>query len=195
VKYSFAEWIPAFPPHYKGEPWKPRFGVVQFDGFWLREGKQLPNWDPNTRAYTPDGPDVSLDFMFADHAWPMFSSRLRQLLDQVCPGAFQFLPVVFGPKNEAYLNTDFSLGQALHLIDGFDRDKQKVDSGDWTPRANGSFRTQYPYYVHYDKVKDYPVFRLLGSSVQLFIRSDIQKAIEESGLTGCRFDRNHPICT
>lgn len=195
TKYSFAQWIPAFPPHYKGEPWSVQFGVHQFNGFWLREGKPLPSWDPETRGYTPDGPDVSCDFMFADHAWPLFSSKLRKLLDKVCPNAFQFLPVVFGPKNDAYLNRDFALGQVLHLIDGLDRTKTKVDDGGWTPRANGSIGVCYPYYVHYERVKDYPVFRLVGSTVELFIRSDIQKAIEESGLTGSRFDRNHPICT
>ncbi len=195
MRHTFAQWIPAFPEHYKGQPWTVRFNRDHLNGYWMDEGEQIQNWDPSLEAVSSDGPDVSLDFMFADHAWPLFSKRLQLLLNDGWPETFQFLPFTFSPKDKSYVNADFSVGQCLHLVDGLDRDRTGVDNDDWTPRANGTLRVNYPYYVIYNRVKNCPAFRLVGSAVQLFIRNDVQQAILESGYTGSRFDQNHPICT
>jgi len=161
----------------------------------MDEGKRITNWDPTLTAVASDGPDASLDFMFADHAWPLFSSRLQRHFNKHYPETFQFLPFEFSPKDKSYINRDFAVGQCLHLVDGLDRERTSVDNDDWTPRANGTLRVNYPFHVIYDHVKDLPAFRLVGSPVQLFVRDDVQRSILDFGFSGCRFDPNNPICT
>ena len=184
---SIWELLPDFPTDSNGSPWFISFGnQASVRGFWFVEGIQIPDWDENElKGSCPNGKNLSRDFMLAENGWPLFSSKLRSLIQDSFPNIIQFLPFKY-----ASLNTPVQrmyIGQLLVLVDGIDRENTKVDDDDWTPRANGTFRVQHPIVLKSRVVCDFPIMHVIGNPRPIYVRDDLKRLIEESDCSGARF--------
>jgi len=187
--------LPAFPGGARGRPWfvdfpTPNIPLTQQIG----DGRRFLDWVPrNERGVCPEGEDHAVDYMLALNGWPLFSHRLRTAIEKAFPDAIQFLPFSYGPLSESFNNMSFAIGKLLYLIDAIDRMHTPVDNNDWTPRANGTFRCQYPMHLKAEIAGAYPVFYVVGSPVQIYVRDDLHMLLTGGGFTGVRFDPNVPL--
>jgi hypothetical protein len=184
---SIWELLPDFPTDSSGGPWFISFGhQTSVRGFWFVEGFRIPDWDERELTGScPNGEDRSRDFMLAENGWPLFSDKLRSLIEYSFPNLIQFLPFTY-----ASLNTPIKrmyIGQLLTLVDALDREHTKVDDDDWTPRANGTFRVQHPIVLKYRVVCEFPIMHVLGNPRPIYVRDDLKTLIEETNCSGVRF--------
>lgn len=191
----FYQLLPDFPMTPEGKPWFIDFpGQVSAKGYWFNEGKRVQHWDDTSVVAICEGSgNYSSDFMLARNGWPIFSNRFKDLVQANFPDAIQYLRFRFSPPSNSFEDSEHSIGQILALVDGIDRSNTNVDNGDWTPRSNGTFRVQYPIHLLERLVSDYPIFRLVGSPIQIFVREDFQQLLVQNELSGVRFDSNVPV--
>jgi len=165
-----------------------RFPDLQFNGFWMVEGQPVIGWNeyliavylcPNTPVF---------DFGLAGPAWPVFSPRMRRLMEGLAPGLIQFLPFRFQRPDGTGQITGYCVGQILNLVDCLDRVKTKVRKS-WDPINDfGDFDTYRPLVVSRSLIGDERLFRIKGKCGSIVIREDLKKAIEDGGFKGQRFD-------
>lgn len=181
------ELLPDFPLDSGGRPWFISFGhQTSVRGFWFVEGIRIPNWDESeVRGSCPDGEDLGRDFMLAENGWPLFSESLRLLIEGSFPNAVQFLPFAYSSRTPPVRR--MFIGQVLALVDGLNREHTKVDNDDWTPRANGTFRVQYPMVLNPRVVCGFPIMHILGNPRPIYVRDDVKRLIEQSNCSGMRF--------
>ena len=169
----------------KGDLWVLDIPVVQVNGFWMREGTPVTDWNDRFIATYPPPEFVHVDFQPAN--WPILSPRFQEFFAKQYPCAFQFLPLRLQMPDGTGEVQGFAVGQALRRIDCLNRERTRVRKDDWTPRPNGVFNVQGTPCLSKAAIGDAAVFRIFGTPIKLIVREDVKDAIEAAGFTGCRF--------
>ena len=167
-----------------------RFPDRQFNGFFMVEGKPVIGWHDYLIAVylCPDAPVFG--FGLARNAWPVYSPKMRKLMEQVVPGVAQFLPFRFQRPDGTGQVAGYCVGQILKRIDCLDRNRTKVRQN-WEPINEwGDFATYWPSGVVLNRslIGEETLFRIKGHCRSIVIREDLKHAIENEGFMGQRFD-------
>lgn len=160
----------------------------QFNGFWMVEGRPVIGWNEYMIAVylCPETP--VFEFGLSVDAWPVFSPRMRRLMEQVAPDLVQFLPFRFQRPDGTGQVVGYCVGQLLRLVDCLDRRRTKVRD-DWKPiNDSGDFAVYRPFVLSRALIGQEKLFRLKGMCGTIVIREDLRKAIEAAGFKDQRFD-------
>ena len=179
---TYYEWL--------GEPDAVEIGFPdrQFNGFWMVEGEPVIGWNEYMIAVYLCADTPVFDFGLGVDGWPLFSPRMRNLMEDIAPGLIQYLPFRFQRPDGTGQVVGYYVGQMLRLVDCLDRVRTKVGNG-WEPINNfGDFGTYRPFFISRHLTSDERLFRIRGNSQSIVIRQDLKQAIEEAGFRGQRFD-------
>lgn len=165
-----------------------RFPERSFNNYWMVEGRPVEGWnDKITAAYTTPSPPV-FDFGLADNAWPIFSFRMCDFLENAIPDVIQFLPFRLQRPNGMGRIASYSVGQVLKCVDCLDRKRTQVREN-WQPiNEFGDFGTRHPIVLSRQLIGDGKLFRVIGNCGPIVVSDEIKKAIEKSGFREQRFD-------
>lgn len=160
----------------------------------LRRGQYVEGWNPDTSAFYDDEVEPT-DFPVTSDDIPVYSPRLMALMDQEGVEDIQFLPLRVKHRHGAQEVFDYHIANYLKVIDCLNRQKSNFQV--WTednllfwqkrPWMLGTFRDVQRPILDVTRIGRVPVFRLWGWEVMVVIRGDIKQAIEDAGITGCRF--------
>jgi hypothetical protein len=167
-----------------------RFPDRQFNGFWMVEGRPVIGWNEYMIAVYLCSEVPVFDYGRSCDSWPVFSPRMRKVMEEYAPGLIQFLPFRFQRPDGSGQVTGYCVGQILRLIDCFDRTRTKVRKN-WDPiNAFGDFDTYWPSDVVLSStpIGEERLFRVRGNSDSIVIREDLKTAIQRTGFEGQRFD-------
>ncbi len=160
----------------------------------LRRGKYFAHWDADTTALYDDEVERT-DFPVTSNDLPVYSPHLIDLMKQVGVDEIQYLPIRIAHRQMQHEITGYHIANYLRVIDCLDRSrsdyqvwtKENLLFWDKRPWMLGTFRDVRKPILDATKIGGIPVFRLWGWEAMVLIRSDIKHAIEDAGITGCRF--------
>jgi len=160
----------------------------------LSAGRHIQNWDPETTAFYDEAGECP-DFPFTSDSLPVYSPRLRALMEDLRVDGIQYLPLRIRGQISGKEIPGYCLVNYLHLIDCLDRERSsyqvwtKENLLFWEERAwmLGTFRDVRRAVLVESRIRDFQVFRLWGWSVMVVVREDMKSAIEEAAITGCWF--------
>jgi len=167
------------------EEWTLDFPDVNLPDWPLDPPGPVTDWNERIFAhYKCDAPHK--DYPCVLGAWNVCSARFRALLDQLAPGAIQFLPFrirsIYGDGEvEGYSVINFT-----SILDCLDRERSIAEDDDWEPQEYGDIMLERTV-LSRALIGDHTVFRVLGDSNLLIVREDAKDAITRDGLTGCHF--------
>jgi hypothetical protein len=160
----------------------------------LRLGKYIEVWDTNTTAYYDKEVEYS-DYPFATGLLPVYSTRLKSLMEDLGIKGIQYLPLRIRRRDGAKEVDGYYIANYLIVIDCLDRERSVYQV--WTkdnllfwekrPYMLGTFRDVTKAVIDSTKLSDAPIFRLWGWEIMVVVREDVKQAIEEAGITGCVF--------
>jgi len=161
----------------------------------LMAGKYIENWDVNIAATYDDEVDPT-DYPFTSFLLPVFSPRLKELMESLGVEYIQYLPLKIRRSDGAKEVDGYHFANYLMVIDCLDREKSEYQI--WTkenllfwekrPYMLGTFRYVKKAVINSDKIRNIPLFRLWGWECMVIVREDVKTAIEGAGITGCVFD-------
>jgi hypothetical protein len=164
------------------------FPEDDYQGWWMVEGRPVPNWDENLLATYHGESPIEFDFGIADNSWVVFSSRMRRLLETTVPGLVQFLPFRLLVEDTGREVNSYCVGQILTLIDCLDRRRTRVRNN-WKPINNwGDFGVYPPTVLNKALIGNANLFRIKGQCHSIVAREDLKEAIEQAGFKDQRFD-------
>ena len=164
------------------------FPEDEFQGWWMVEGRPVPEWDNKIVATLHGDDPATFDFGLTENSWPVCSSKMRDFLATVVPGLVQYLPFRLHIERDQSELTRFSVCQFLKLVDCLDRKRTRVRDN-WQPiNAFGDFATYRPFVLRRDLIEENKLFRINGKCRSIVVREDLKEAIENAGFTGQRFD-------
>ena len=162
----------------------------------LMKGQYDQDWDPHATAYLTQAPGLP-DFPFTNNDLPVFSPRLKALLEAMGVGDVQYLPLRIKCELDGREIEGYHVANYLRLIDCLDRERSVYQV--WTkenllfwekrPYMLGTFRDVQKAVLQGAKIAEVPVFRLWGWQMMVVVRGDVKEAMECAGITGCRFER------
>jgi hypothetical protein len=175
--------------------WSLSTGLNNIQEWDLRLGKYIEDWDINTTAYYYDEEIEYSDYPFADGLLPVYSTRLKSLLEDLGIEGIQYLPLRIKRQDGAKEVDGYYIANYLNVIDCLDRERSVYQV--WTkdnllfwekrPQRLGTFRDVTKAVIDSKKISDAPIFRLWGWEMMVVVREDVKRAIEEAGITGCMF--------
>ncbi|XXF81505.1 hypothetical protein P2318_03955 [Myxococcaceae bacterium GXIMD 01537] len=133
-----------------------------------------------------DIPGRPLDFCWAAFSIPVVKARFVQLFERLKVQDVQFIPA----RIEGHEEPHFILN-ALRVIRCID-DARSAEVRYWKPEDNrpdreGEYRSVMGMRIDPSKVGDARIFRPWGWTVALVISEDLQRAMEQEGITGTHF--------
>jgi len=160
----------------------------------LGEGKRVEGWDCSTFAYCSSGFEYT-DFPFTIPEIPVYSAKLKQLMEKHVGDDVQFLPIQVKHKNSETLIPGYSIANYLRVIDCLDRSLSIYQV--WTtenllfwekrPDMLGKFRDIRRPVLKVEKIGETQVFRLWGWESMVIISEDLKMKLEDSKITGGQF--------
>jgi hypothetical protein len=165
-----------------------RFPDRQFNGFWMVEGSAVIGWSEYFIAVylRPNAPRFF--FGMARNAWPVFSTEMRSLMEDIALGLIQFLPFRFQRPDGSGQVTGYFVGQILRRVDCLDRERTKVRNN-WAPINNwGDYGTYRPIVLSRSLIGEEKLFRIQGMCGSIVISEDLKDTIEGAGFNSQRFD-------
>jgi len=162
------------------------------DELGVEEKEPVTEWDPNLIGTYPSGDCPRRDFPMTLNDWPLYSPRLRELMERLAPDSFQALPIRLQNEDGEGEVPGYSVIQYLRWVECIDRKRTEVRDGSWEPinssgdYAVGSSTTMF--FLDRAKIEAEKLFRIQGMSTHVVIRQDLKEAIEEAGMTGCEFE-------
>ena len=168
--------------------------LIDLETWDLMAGHGIENWNLTTTAYYED--EVAhTDFPFTGNDLPVYSPRLKLLMERLAATEIQFLPLQIKHKHRSSEVQGYCLANYLRLIDCLDRKRSEYQV--WTrdnllfwekrPWMLGTFRDVTRAVLDTTQLGDVRAFRLWGWEMMAVVRGDVKQAIEEAGMTGCRF--------
>lgn len=167
---------------------KIHFPERSFRDYWMVEGNPVIGWDENLTATYSCNNSPDFDFGLADNGWPVFSQRMRSVIEQYSSQLVQFLPfrLVYGINSKNA--SGYFVGQILKLVDCLDRVNTKVRNT-WLPINEwGDYGTIHPIVIDNSKIKDVPIFRIYGKCITIVVREDIINLLKSLGINPRRHD-------
>ncbi len=161
----------------------------------LMEGKFIENWDINITATYEEEVEPT-DYPFTSFLLPVFSPRLKKIMERLGIEYIQYLPLKIQSKDGVKEIDGYHIANYLMVIDCLDREKSEYQIWTkenllfWEKRLYmlGTFRYVKKAVINSNKIGDIPIFRLWGWECMVIVREDIKKAIDDAGITGCVFD-------
>jgi hypothetical protein len=174
--------------------WYLRIELVGHHEWDLRAGRYIEGWDPHTTAYYEDEPALT-DYPFTNNALPVYSPRLKAVMEGLGLGEIQYLPLRVRDEHGGGELLGYHIANYLRVIDCLDRERSayQVWTRDnllfWeqTPWKLGTFRDVTKAVVDSRVIGDVPLFRLWGWTMIVVVREDVKREIERAQITGCRF--------
>lgn len=164
------------------------FSRRDYNGFWMVEGATVPDWNPNLIGNFTTNDFLAVDYSLALNSWPVFSQRLRELIEQIAAGAIQFLPFRLLDRFGNHEVTGYYVGQILEIVDCLDRSRTKVANDDWTPiNKYGSLRIREPFVLNKNLAAGHHLFRLLGCRARIVVSAEFKHAVEMANMLGIGF--------
>lgn len=194
----FYEWFPEADYDSAGL-YNPNWGVTepQFsaDIYWwdVKEGKYIQHWDSKTVATFHEDTEPT-DFPFAGFAIPIYSSRLRELIERLGITDIQYLPLIMRGEKSNREITGYSIANYLSIIDCLHRQrsiyriytKSNLMFWEQRPEMLGTFTDVQKVVLDKSKIGESRLFRLWGYDI-VIVREDIKLALEQKEITGCKF--------
>ncbi len=159
----------------------------------LKKGNEVTDWNPRTAGRCPDASFV-VDFTAASgRTWPIMSSRMKRLVEEICPGDIQYLRfrLVNDPGKPRIAARTMYLGNVLTIVDCIDRNRTKVSNDDWTPRPNGQLEVRGPIWMKRSAIADKRFFRIYFPP--MLVREDVKELIDAEGFRGVAFVEEMPV--
>lgn len=195
---QFYRWTQAADFDSSGQP-NPNWSVDEpqlpagIDWWDLERGRRIENWDPNTVALFDEDVEPT-DFPFVGFLIPIYSPRLRALIEHLGIDQIQYLPLRLIGKQSRREITGYCIANYLSVIDCLDRKRSiyRVLTKDnlmfWEKRPwmLGTFDNVLKVVLDTTKIGDTRLFRLWGYEGMVIVREDIKEVIEKAGITGCR---------
>ena len=160
----------------------------------LRAGRYIEDLDPNTTAFYDDKVEHT-DFPFTDNDLPVYSPRLKALMEKLKVEGIQFLPLRIRHRPSGAEAQGYHIANYLHAIDCLDREHSIYEI--WTkdnllfwekrPSMLGTLRDLRKAVLDSTKIGNDRLFRLEEWEMMVLVREDVKEAIEEARITGCRF--------
>lgn len=161
----------------------------------LRVGRYIESWNSNTTAIYDDENIEYSDYPFATGLLPVYSERLKSLMENLVIYGIQYLPIRILKRDGAKEVGGYHIANYLNVIDCLDRERSVYQI--WTkenllfwekrPHVLGTFRDVTKAVIDSKKTGDIPIFRLWGWEMMVVVRENVMEAIEEAGITGCVF--------
>ena len=175
--------------------WFLKIELIGYDEWDLKTGHTIEKWDLNTLAYYDDRYAEQTDFPSTRFMLPVYSSRLKSLVQGKGVVGIQYLPLKIRHSLTSVEIYGYHLVNYLKIVDCLDRVHSVY--GTWTkdnllfwekrPWMLGTFRDVKRVVLDPDKIGDAQLFRLWGWEDVVIIRDDLKYAIEETGISGCWF--------
>jgi hypothetical protein len=186
--------------HYAGgneedsrEVWSLDIRDKHFDEWDVMSGTNIKHWYPNLTAYYEESNFT--DYPFITGLIPVYSPRLRSLIENMKVNDIQYLPLRIKRKDEKEEISGYSIANYLRIIECLNRERSVYQL--WTkdnllfwekrPDMLGTFESITKTVLDLKKIGDARIFRLWGWEVMVVLREDIKQAIEKAGITGCEF--------
>jgi hypothetical protein len=160
----------------------------------LMLGKYIEGWDTNTTAVYDEDIEYT-DFPIATGLLPVYSTRLKLLMENLGLEDIQYLPLRIRRRDGGKEVDGYYIANYLNVIDCLDRERSVYQV--WTkdnllfwekrPFMLGTFRDVTKAVIDSKKPGDTPIFRLWGWEMMVVVREDVKLAIERAGITGCVF--------
>jgi hypothetical protein len=156
----------------------------------IRDNVPITDWDDQLIGTYPSAQCVQCDFPMTLDDTPVYSPRLRILMEKFAAGLINYLPFRLQlPDGEGEIK-GYCIAQYRRRIDCINRKKTKVENDRWEPiNEFGDF--DFPFmtkiYLSRKKIGEEKLFRIQGSSTNVVIRQDLKESIEKAGITGCVF--------
>lgn len=176
-------------------PWSLSTELDNIREWDLRLGKCIEDWDPDTTAYYDDEEVEYSDYPFVSGLLPVYSARLRSLMEGLGIEGIQYLPLKIKRRDGTQEVEGYSIANYLNVIDCLDRERSVYEV--WTkdnllfwekrPDMLGTFCDVRRAVIDSKKTGDVPLFRLWGWEMMVIVREDVKQAIEKAGITGCEF--------
>lgn len=197
----FYRWLPVashdasgqFSPNWSIELTELPTGIDWWD---LDRGRYIQNWDPNVIATFSE--DVKpTDFPFVDHLIPIYSPGLKALIERLGIERIQYLPLRLRGRESGREIGGYCIANYQSVIDCLDRErsiyrvltKENLLFWEKRPWKLGTFDNVVKVVLEVEKIADARLFRLWGWSPMVIVREDVKQAIEDAGITGCRFTK------
>jgi hypothetical protein len=174
--------------------WSLSTGLNNIQEWDLRLGKYIEDWDANTTAYYDEEVEHT-DYPFADGLLPVYSTRLKTLMQNMGVEGIQYLPLRIRRRDGAKEVDGYHIANYLNVIDCLDRERSVYQI--WTkdnllfwkkrPQMLGTFRDVTKAVIDSNKIGDVRVFRLWGWEMMILVREDVKRSIEGAIITGCVF--------
>lgn len=175
--------------------WDLSIEFMEYDDGDLKQGRHIDGWDPCTTAFYEDASAKQTDFPATSFMLPVYSPRLKALVEQHGVTNIQYLPLLVKCRATGNVLQGYHLANYLDIIDCLDRERS--DFQVWTqenllfwekrPWMLGKFRDVRRAVLAVDQIPDRKVFRLWGWEEMVIVREDLKSAIEAAGITGCWF--------
>jgi hypothetical protein len=159
----------------------------------LVTGKFIKDWDINTTAVYDEEIEHT-DYPFTTGLLPVYSMRLKTLIDNMGIKEIQYLPLKITRLDGTNEVTGYHIANYLRVIDCLNRERSTYQV--WTkdnllfwekrPFKLGTFRDIRKAVLDLGKINDVPIFRLWGWDMAV-VRQDVKRTIEDAGITGCVF--------
>ena len=156
--------------------------------------KYIEDWDCTTTALYEEEVEYT-DYPFTSCLLPIYSTRLKLLMEDLGMNDIQYLPLKISRKDGAKEVDGYYIANYLRMIDCLNREQSVYQV--WTrdtllfwekrPFMLGTFRDVRKAVLDSDKVNNAPIFRLWGWEMMVIVREDVKQAIEKAGITGCVF--------
>ena len=160
----------------------------------LMTGKYINDWDKNTTATYEEEVEYT-DYPFTTGLLPVYSTRLKALMDNLGIEWIQYLPLTVKKHNLSKEIEGYFIANYLKVIDCLNRERSsyqvwtKENLLFWEKREYmlGTFRDVKKIVLDTNKINNAKIFRLWGWELAVIIREDLKREIEKAKITGCVF--------
>ena len=169
---------------------------VDQDPWDFKSGTSIESRDINATAIFRSETIYS-DFPFTAFDVPVYSTKLKMLMEKHEPNSIQYLPLkIINENNNKHVN-GYYIANYLNKIDCLDRINSKYEA--WTkenlmflkdrPQMLYTFRDIQKVVLDSKKISNNKIFRLWGWDVMIIVREDIKNIIEAANIIGCNFNK------
>lgn len=171
-----------------------KINLADQDRWIINSSQKLESWNANPTAVF-EGSFIHSDFPFTAYDIPVFSQKLKSLIEKIAPGSVQYLALdIFNESTKSHLS-GYYIANYLHNIDCLDRSLSKYEV--WTkdnllfwedrPQMLNTFRDIKKIVLNSKLIGESKLFRLWGWDVMVIANEDVKNSIELANITGCNF--------
>ncbi len=146
------------------------------------EGKEIKDWDSRITFYYEDG--RAEDYLDNIYNWPIFSERMKKILDDLNIKGVQFFPINIKQKKTNENLSGYYIFNICNLVEALDLEKSEYQNSVTNPSI--IMGVTHPV-LKEDKVNGIGILRLQEYKESIFISERLKKAMVERNITGCSF--------